>query len=329
MHHLRAHKSDRLLGQDMPMPPVEIIPLSQNTFYIPAASNVGLYRGSGGTVLIDSGNDAETGRRYLRALEAAGIKPDAILLTHSNADHAGGAAFISSRTGASIYCSRIEAALCADPVLEPSFVWGAYPPKELRGKFFMAPPCRVNVTDATAGDTSIPGASALQAAFAGIRILALPGHFFSQQGYLADGVLFAGDALFGAESIAKHPVFFVYDVAAFLASLDRIAAAAPTIVLPSHGKPVHGPAELAELIAVNRAAIERVASTILEACSLTASPATPDEVLAQVCSRFGINLDWAQYALVGSTARSYLVYLRECGKLEVEFRDGKMVWGRV
>ena len=301
------------------MPPVEIIKLTQNSSYIPSASNVGLYRSASGTVLIDSGNDAETGRRYLRALEAAGITLDAILLTHSNADHAGGAAFISSRTGVPIYCSRIEAALCADPILEPSFIWGAYPPKELRGKFFMAPSCRGNVTD----DGSLP------AELADIRAIPLPGHFFSQQGYLADGVLFAGDALFGAESITKHPVFFVYDVAAFLASLDRIAAASPPIVLPSHGQPVHSPAEQADLIAANRSAIEQVASAVLNACSPPTGPATPDEVLASMCARFGITLDWAQYALVGSTVRSYLVYLRERGELGVEFRDGKMWWGRI
>jgi len=305
------------------MPPVEIIPLTQNSFYVPSASNVGLYRGPGGTVLFDSGNDADTGRKYLRALEAASIQLDAILLTHSNADHAGGAAFISSRTGAPIYCSRIEAALCADPVLEPSFIWGAYPPKELRGKFFMAPSCRATVTETTAPEATLPPT------FAGIQVLPLPGHFFGQQGYLADGVLFAGDALFGAESIAKHPVFFVYDVAAFLASLDSIAVAAPDIVLPSHGQPARGTAELADLIAVNRVAIETVAVVVLQACSQPTGPATPDEVLASVCSHFGITLDWAQYALVGSTVRSYLVYLRERGELEVDFRDGKMVWGRI
>jgi glyoxylase-like metal-dependent hydrolase (beta-lactamase superfamily II) len=191
----------------------------------------------------------------------------------------------------------------------------------------MAPPCQATVTLASVPEATAPEA-ALSPVFAGIRVLPLPGHFFGQQGYFADGVLFAGDALFGADSIAKHPVFFVYDVAAFLASLDSIAAAAPAIVLPSHGHPVHGSVELANLIAVNRDAIDRVASTVLEACSPPAGPATPDEVLACVCARFGITLDWAQYALVGSTVRSYLVYLRENGKLTVEFRDGKMVWGR-
>ncbi|MFA6504820.1 MAG: MBL fold metallo-hydrolase [Treponemataceae bacterium] len=289
----------------------EIVALSDSVSYVPSLSNVGLWAGPEGTVLIDSGNDAEAGRRILRSLENSGRKLSAVFLTHSNADHAGGAAALVSRSGVPIYASRIESSLCADPILEPSFVWGGFPPRELKNKFFVAPSCAVS---ALSEDGSLPPA------LAGAAVIPLPGHFFSQCGFLADGVLFAGDALFGTLSIEKHPVFFVYDVAAFLSSLDKIAAAGARMVIPSHGTPTE---DVASLISINRAAVERAASVVGEAC---AGGASFEDVLAFVCVRFGIKLDWAQYALVGSTVRSYLVYLREQSVVDVEFSDGRMLW---
>ncbi len=287
--------------------------LSKTVSYFPSPTNVGLWDGPRGAVLIDSGNDADGGRKLLRAVEASGRSLAAVFLTHSNADHMGGAAFIASRSGASVYASRIESALCADPILEPISVWGGYPPKELRNKFFVAPSCAVE---------AIAEGGALSAALAGACAVPLPGHFYGQTGLLADGVLFAGDALFGEASLVKHPVFFMYDVAAFLDSLDRIAALGADLVLPSHGVPTE---DGAGLCAMNRAVVLRVADSVAAAC---AGGASFEDVLAAVCADFGIELNWAQYALIGSTVRSYLGYLREAGAVEAEFAAGRLRWRR-
>lgn len=288
-----------------------MVPLGEKSGYFPSGTNVGLWEGPEGAVLVDSGNDADAGRRLLRALEADGRKLAAVVLTHSNADHSGGAAFIASRAGVPVFASRIESALCADPILEPNFVWGGCPPPELKGKFFVAPACAVS---------ALSGGPELPSVLAGLESIPLPGHFFAQRGFLADGVLFAGDALFGPESIAKHPVFFVHDVAAFLSSLERIAAASARILLPGHGAPTE---DAAALVSVNRAAVERVASAAGDACS---AGAAFEDVLAAVCERFGVRLDWAQYALVGSTVRSYLTYLRDIGELEAYFVRNRLFW---
>jgi len=296
------------------MPALQKITLGGNTAYFASASNVGLYQGPRGTVLIDSGNDAESGRKLLQALKAEERTLAAVVLTHSNADHMGGAAFLASRSGAPIYSSRMEAAFCADPVLEPSFLWGGCPPKELRGKFFMATPCAAR---------RLEEQEALPEELAGMSVIDLPGHYFGQRGFLAEDVLFAGDALFGPESIAKHPLFFVYDFAAFFASLDRIQALAPRIVLPSHGAPTQ---DTTGICAANRSALQTSVRAVRDAC---AAGGIADEILVRVADKYGITLDWAQYALVGSTVRSCLVYLREQGELTAGFEEGRLVWRRV
>ena len=299
----------------------DFVRLTDRAAYLPGGTNIGLIDAERGAVLVDTGNDKDSARRIQKAAEAYGRTPVAAVLTHSNADHAGGAAALVARTGMPIFAPRLEAAICADPIVEPSFLWGGFPPAELRGRFFMAPPCAVSPFSFPAGEE----AESLPGHLSGLKALPLAGHYFAQVGILADGVLFAGDAAFGPASIAKHPVFFVYDVAAFLASLDRIVASPAAVVVPAHGEPTEDKADLA---AVNRAAVERVADAILAVCAAGPGGATAEAVLADVGRVFSIEFDWAQYALVGSTVRSYLAYLRERGLAEAAFEGGFLRWRR-
>jgi glyoxylase-like metal-dependent hydrolase (beta-lactamase superfamily II) len=293
--------------------------LTDRIAYLPGGTNIGLIDGEGGAVLVDAGNDKDSARRIQKAVQAYGRALCAAILTHSNADHSGGAASLIERTGIPIYASRLEASICADPILEPSFLWGGFPPPELRGKFFLSQACAVTSVPLSSGDEAVE----LDGPLSGIRLLPLPGHYFAQVGVLADGVLFAGDAVFGEESIRKHPIIFVYDVAAFLVSLDRITASEAPILVPSHGTATE---DGAALVAINRASVERTAEAVASACSRSSSA---EEVLREVVAAFAIQLDWAQYALVGSTVRSYLVYLREKGVIEAEFVDGRLLWRRL
>ena len=37
-------------------------------------------------------------------------------------------------------------------------------------------------------------------------------------------------------------------------------------------------------------------------------------------------MNFEQYVLVGSTVRSYLAWLKDAGKLSVNFEDNRMLW---
>jgi len=149
----------------------------------------------------------------------------------------------------------------------------------------------------------------------------LPGHFLQMIGVRTpDGVLFAGDALFGEEVLAKHPVFFLYDVAAHLQTLERLQGLQARWVVPGHGRPVREPGPL---VAANRAALERTAEAVRAAC---AQPAGFEEILAGLCRTFGIELNAGQYVLVGGTLRAYLAWLADRGELRPSFQDGRLLW---
>lgn len=119
----------------------ELIQAGEKTYYINCPAKMGLYRLNDSEVcLIDSGNDKDAGKKVLKILEAGGWKLKMVINTHSHADHIGGNSLLAQRTGCSVYTAGPDLAFTQYPVLEPSFLYGGYPFKELRNKFLMAQP---------------------------------------------------------------------------------------------------------------------------------------------------------------------------------------------
>lgn len=128
----------------------ELIQVGPNSYYIQSPAKIGLVKGSGNQVfLIDSGNDKDAGRKVRQLLDANGWQLVAIYNTHSNADHIGGNQYLQRQTGCAVFAPGIECDFTCHPVLEPAFLYGGCPPKDLRHKFLMAQPSQAQpLTDA-------------------------------------------------------------------------------------------------------------------------------------------------------------------------------------
>ncbi|MGA2545310.1 MAG: MBL fold metallo-hydrolase [Rectinemataceae bacterium] len=281
------------------MASLDLTLLSGSTYVARGPTNVGVFAaGDGRAVLIDSGNDDDAGRKILRACEAAGLHVSHIANTHSNADHCGGNAFIQARTNCRIAAPRQEAVFIENPALEPSFLWGGFPLPPLRNKFLMAKSSRV--TDLLEAPCSVPGA--------GIDALPLPGHYIGMVGFMTpDKVFFAADSAASPEILIKYSYYFVYDVAAHLASLDALNGIAADWIVPSHADPTH---DAGPLVAANKAKILEVGEKILDLC---AEASTPETLVARLADGYGLELNHTQYALIGSTLRSYIAWLADKG----------------
>ena len=284
----------------------ELIQAAEHTYYIESPAKIGLVQTGGTVALIDSGSDKEAGRKVRQHLDARGLKLSAIYNTHSNADHIGGNQYLQRQTGCAVYAPGVEAAFTRDPILEPSFLYGGCPPKPLRHKFLLAQPSDVRVLD--------PKACPLE-------VIPLPGHFFDMVGYRTeDGVVFLADCLSSRETLEKYRVSFLYDVAAYLDTLDRVAAMEAALFVPAHAAATE---DIAPLARYNRDQVYAVAEDLLD---LLAEPLAFEEVLRQLFRRYHLTMDFQQYVLVGSTVKSYLAWLLDGGRVTAAFNDCRLLW---
>ena len=289
----------------------ELIPVTENSYYIQSPAKIGLVRLDGERVcLIDSGNDKDAGRKVRQLLDAKGWKLTAIYNTHSNADHIGGNKYLQGQTRCRIYAPGIERAFTQYPVLEPSFLYGGYPCKDLRHKFLMA--------QESGAEPLTP-----QALPEGFALIPLPGHFFDMVGFRTpDDVVYLADCLSSRETLDKYQIGFVYDVAAYLDTLEKVKTLSARMFVPAHAPAAE---EIADLAQYNIDKVREIAGRILELC---AQPLGFEDILRRLFAAYQLTMDFEQYVLVGSTVRSYLSWLKDTGKLTAAFEDNRLLWER-
>lgn len=282
--------------------------LSGMTWVLTGAVNIGIAESTHGVYLIDSGNDQDSGRKLLQQLQQKDWKVKAIINTHSNVDLSGANSYLQRKTDCAIWATKVEADFIETPVLEPSFLWGGYPFKELRSKFFEAKASRV--TNVITEDTVLPG----------FRFIPLPGHHFGQIGVFVDDVFFLGDSLSGKNIIDKYGLPFIYNVRAFKSSIEKIKAIDAEYYVPSHGEIVKNIEETAELN------MKTVLDTENDIMRLIEKWVSFDDLLKSFCDLRGIDLNQNQYVLVGSTVKSFLSYLFNKSEVSYAFKDNIMYW---
>ena len=290
----------------------ELVQASEKCYYINCPAKIGVYVAASENVyLVDSGNDKDAGRKVRQILDNNGWHLAAILNTHSNADHIGGNKYLQGQTGCKIYSSGIEAAFTKYPILEPSFLYGGYPCKDLRHKFLMAQ--ESDVTDFS--DESFPKE---------IEVIPLPGHFFDMVGFrMPDNVVFLADCISSRETLDKYAVSFIYDVEAYLKTLDMVEEMEAAMFVPAHAEVS---ADIKELVRYNRDKVHEVAEKILSICK---EPIFFERILQEVFKGYGLSMNFEQYVLVGSTVRSYLSWLKDTGRLSAEFQGCMLLWQSV
>ena len=287
----------------------ELIQVSERTSYIQSPAKIGLVHLEGNEVcLIDSGNDKDAGRKIRQILDAGGWKLKAIYNTHANADHIGGNRYLQGQTGCRIYAPGIDCAITCHPILEPAFLYGGYPCKDLRHKFLLAQESNAELLT----DEVLPE---------GFQQIPLPGHFFDMVGFRTpDDVVFLADCLSSPETLEKYRIGFIYDVGAYLQTLEKVKSMEARLFIPSHAEATPDIAELAQLNIDNTLAI---AEEILILCT---EPRCFEDLLQRIFERYRLTMNFEQYVLVGSTVRSFLSWMKDCGKLNASFEDNRLLW---
>jgi len=287
----------------------ELYQIGENSYYIESPAKIGLVKLNDTEVcLIDSGNDKDAGRKVRKLLEEHGWSLRAIYNTHSNADHVGGNHYLQQQTGCKIYAPAIESAFTKYPVLEPSFLYGGFPPKELRHKFLLAQAS--NAEEFT--KENLPE---------NLSVIDLPGHFFHMVGYrTSDDVVYLADCLFSEAILDKYQINFIYDVGAYLSTLKIVKHMQATKFVPAHAAVTDDVSALAQR---NIDKVQEIAAQILAICQ---RPSPFERILQLLFTEYKLKMNFSQYALVGSTVRSYLAWLRDTERIAVSFEKNQLLW---
>jgi hydroxyacylglutathione hydrolase len=144
-------------------------PVQENSFLLRR-------EGADRALLVDPGEEAP---KLLGAVEALGVRLEAILLTHTHFDHVGAVAPMAKSTGAPVYCPQLEVGVLQDIM--------AYVPWPGFGPFESWDP-----------EETVAGGERLQLAGLDIDVIFTPGHSPGHVTYAVDGeqALFSGDVLF-------------------------------------------------------------------------------------------------------------------------------------
>lgn len=313
---------------------MEIKKLIDNVYVLPGPTNIGvittlapLHEGIfiHDVYLIDAGQNEDEGFGVLKALQSlfpfseGGFRVVAILLTHSHADHMGGAACIQKITNCAIWATEAEAGSIRNTFLQPTIFWGGKPPKELTSSYYIAQSAKV--TSIITFDTTIPTREGV------ISFLPLPGHYFSMVGVeykcKATGysALFSSDAFFGRAHIAKYSIPYLFDVKEFLQTLDALDKTDYERYIPSHGEVLTSAHETLEM---NQIAVKAAIKSVTNA--LSNGGKTCEEVLKCVADEYSLKLKTRQYALILSTLRAYLKYLCDESLARYEVQDNRLLF---
>ncbi len=292
----------------------ELIQTGEQSYYIDCPSKIGVYDSDGQNVfLIDSGNDKDAGKRAYRIIKDNNWRLWGILNTHSHADHIGGNRYLQNQTGCTVFAPGMESAFTRFPILEPSLLYGGYPCKDLRHKFLLAQESNaLDFMNPNLQDPRFPHE---------LEVIPLPGHCFDMVGYRTpDGTVFLADCISSAATLEKYAVSFIYDVGAYLDTLDRVEQLEASMFVPAHAEASQN---VRPLVKLNRDKVHEIAGHILTLCK---EPTSFEKILQGIFRRYHLVMTFEQHALVGSTIRSYLSWLKEQDAVTVIFDDNMLLW---
>ena len=135
-----------------------------------------------------------------------------------------------------------------------------------------------------------------------------------------DDVVYLADCLSSRETLDKYQIGFIYDVGAYIKTLEMVKTLKAKIFIPAHAAAAEDVSELAQY---NIDKVYEIGEKIIELCK---EPLSFEVILQKLFTEYGLEMNFEQYVLVGSTVRSYLSWLKDTGKLNTEFVHNMLLW---
>ena len=135
-------------------------------------------------------------------------------------------------------------------------------------------------------------------------------------------MVYLADCLSSRETLEKYQIGFIYDVAAYIKTLEMVKQMNAKLFIPAHAAATE---DIAPLAQYNLDKVREIAERIEELCK---EPLCFEAVLQRLFAAYSLTMNFEQYVLVGSTVRSYLAWLKDSGRLNAVFENNMLLWSK-
>lgn len=286
----------------------DFIKCAENTYYLDAFSNVGVYYlGNDEVILIDSGDHKKSVSDLDLYLCERNWKVKMIINTHSHIDHITGNKFFTEKYGCDVYASEIECSLVEKPNIEGLFYFHAIPMRRLPdGK----------VTDKGV-KTKLLTKDVLPKGF---ETVSLPGHNFNMIGVKTpDDVWFLGDSILMKETFDGYKVPFFLNINKSIETAKMLPSLKGKLFVPAHAPASEDITELALFNVQKLGELKEYFFSICDGRSF-------EEIFAKADEDLGIKLTPDKYAKIGLTIKSHLQALMNDGRITAAIERSRLVY---
>ncbi|NJE01411.1 MBL fold metallo-hydrolase [Thermococcus sp. JdF3] len=280
--------------------------LGDSVYLYPGSPSTLVRVSDGKAVLVDPGHGSGRHKDLKREVRKLGLEMKAQLATHGHADHVS----VAPRIDAPLFMHRFEFSIAESPLNRELLTFGSKAP----GGFLVF---------------QFPEEVKVHAVFEwgdelfGLKAIKLNGHSPGMTGFLdkENGLIYAGDAFFGARVIEAVGLPYLVDPDLFKASIAELKNYAENgfLLVPSHGRPVEGE-EALELLDFNLSRVEETESLILDI--LREGPMGIDGIAFRIMRYYGVEVTPQKLALNLVPARAFIAKLYNEGKVDAVVDNG-------
>ncbi|MEN2258514.1 MBL fold metallo-hydrolase [Paraclostridium benzoelyticum] len=290
-----------------------------NSFYIRGGTNTGVYVFSDKSALIiDPGLPGVRPRNIIRDLEKEGITIKWMINTHEHNDHYGAGYQFKEKYPNLVNMSSFYSKLYIDnPILFSTYIVGGN-----TNEFFDNILMSKNMKNVSIDRTIKPGKLHINGEY--IEIIDLKGHTAGSIGVLTkDKVLFLGDMLVGEELLYKFDLLFIFDVEAYLDSLDLLHTIDFEYAVLGHCKKELDKLETLDLVKKHRESVNKYLKQIR---NIIKEPTSLESILKIILNENNLSYNYKEYHFFKSTLVGMISYLNKLGEIKYFIEDGDVLY---
>lgn len=286
-----------------------------NTYYIPGATNVGVYVFKNkNCLLVDSGINNTTARKIESILNENNLHVKYIINTHSHIDHCGGNYYLKAEyPGLIAYASEKERLYMENPELFSNMLFSV--PSSFKQLDRLQKPLTVDFS-LEYGTNKINDEK--------FEVIDTKGHAAGQIAIVTpEKVCFLGDCIFSEEILKKYKLPYLVQLKESIDTLNRLREIDADYFVISHINKILEKEELINLIDLNLKTIDKFKEQVVE---LLAQPQSKESLTESIIVLNDMTPDFSEYFLDYAAVSAYISYLNESGVIDYTVSDGKVYY---